>query len=138
MREGRILESAVEAIVSSRLLVLQSKRLLLASTENCLGAPGSDQLRERARRLRTQTEHAQNAYRAALLKYGCAERPDYWVVAYTKLIEKGTALINKLQSAAQALPPSEKLQLNTEVEVLERAVGQWREEVRASMAAATA
>jgi len=138
VREGRIPESAGEAIVSSRLLVLQSKRLLLASTENCLVAPGPEQLRERAGRLRTQTEDAQHAYRAALLKYGSPERPDYWVVAYTKLIEKGTALITKLQSAAQGLPTSERLKLDIEVEVLEDAVGQWRENVRASMAAATA
>jgi hypothetical protein len=47
-------------------------------------------------------------------------------------------LITKLKSAAQALPPSERLQLATEVEVLEDAVGQWRAEVRVSIAAATA
>jgi hypothetical protein len=60
------------------------------------------------------------------------------VVAYTRLIEKGTALITKLKSAAPNLPQSERHQLATELEVLEDAVGQWRKEMRASMAAATA
>jgi hypothetical protein len=138
VREGRTPESAGEAIVSSRLLVLQSKRLLLASTENCLVKPGPEELNERAGLLRTQTESAQHAYNAALLRYGSPERPDYWVVAYTRLIEKGNALITKLKSGAQSLPQSERHQLASELEVLEDAVGQWREEMRASMAAATA
>jgi hypothetical protein len=60
------------------------------------------------------------------------------VVAYTRLIEKGNALIAKLKSGAQSLPQSERHQLASELEVLEEAVGQWREEMRASMAAATA
>jgi hypothetical protein len=135
---GRIPESIGEAIVTSRLLVLQSKRLLLASTENCLVKPGPEELRERAGQLRTQTDNAQHAYRAALLKWGSPETSDYWLVAYTRLIEKGTALINKLRGAAEELPPTDRLQLATEVEVLEDAVLRWREEVRASMAAATA
>jgi hypothetical protein len=138
VKKGRISETTGEAIVSSRLLLLQSKRLLLSSTENCLVKPGAEQLRERAGLLRTQTETAQHAYHAAILKYGSPERADYWLVAYTKLIEKGSALITKLQSAAHKLPLDERLQLATEVEVLEDAVVRWRAEVRASMTAATA
>jgi hypothetical protein len=138
MRVGRVPESVGEAIVSSRLLVLQSQRLLLASTENCLVKPGPEELSERAGRLRTRTETAQHEYRAALLKWGSTERSDYWVVAYSKLIDKGTALINKLRSASEELPPTDRVQMATEVEVLEDAVQRWREEVRASMAAATA
>ena len=138
MREGRVPASAGRAIVSSKLLVLQSKRLLLASTENCLVKPGPEELRERAGHLRMQTDDAQHAYRAALLKWGSTETSDYWLVAYTKLIEKGNTLIAKLRSAAQELPPTDRVQMAVEVAVLEDAVERWREQIRASMAAASA
>jgi hypothetical protein len=130
--------SAGRAIVSSKLLVLQSKRLLLASTENCLVKPGSEELRQRAGHLRTQTDDAQHAYRSALLKWGSTETSDYWLVAYTKLIEKGSALIAKLRSAAQELPPTDRVQMAVEVAVLEDAIERWRREMRTSMAAASA
>jgi hypothetical protein len=88
--------------------------------------------------LRAQTEDAQHAYRSALLKWGSTETSDYWLVAYTKLIEKGTALIAKLQSAAQELRPTDRVQMAVEVAVLEEAVERWRREMRASMLAASA
>jgi hypothetical protein len=138
LSEGRVPESVGEAIVTSRLLVLQSKRLLLTSTENCLVKSSPEQFHERAGRLRAQTDSAQHAYRAALLKWGSPETPDYWLVAYTKLIEKGTALITKLRSATQELPATDRLQMATDVEVLENAVERWRQEMRASVTAASA
>lgn len=137
MREGLVPESVAEAIVTSRLLVLQSKRLLLTSTETCLVKQGNEQLRARAGRLRTQTDEAQHAYREALLKWGSPGTPDYWPVAYTKLIEVGTALIAKLRSVPRRLSPTEGFEVATEVEMLEDVVNKWREEVRASMSAAT-
>jgi hypothetical protein len=85
-----------------------------------------------------QTDDAQHAYRAALLKWGSTETSDYWLVAYTKLIEKGNTLIAKLRSAAQELPPTDRVQMAVEVAVLEDAVERWREQIRASMAAASA
>ena len=137
MTQRIIPESVGEAIVSSRLLVLQSKRLLLSSTENCLVKPDQGELRERAGVLRTQTDDAQHEYRAALLKWGSRERSDYWVVAYSKLIEKGNTLITKLRRAAPELNPADRLEMAAEVEMLEEAVQRWREEIRASIAAAT-
>jgi hypothetical protein len=47
-------------------------------------------------------------------------------------------LIAKLRSAAQELPPTDRVQMAVEVAVLEDAVERWREQIRASMAAATA
>jgi hypothetical protein len=137
VREGLIPDSVGEAIVTSRLLVLQSKRLLLTSTETCLVHQGDQQLHDRAGRLRSQTESAQHAYRAALLKWGSTQTPEYWVVAYTKLIDLGSALITKLRSVPRGLSPAERLEVATDVEMLEDAVDKWREQMRASMAAAS-
>jgi hypothetical protein len=138
-------ESVSEAIVTSRLLVLQSKRLLLASTERRLlgGGPQRpqahhDRLQEDAERFRAQTETAQAAYRAALLKFGSPEAPDFWVITYTRLIEMATALVAKLRAAAPELPPTERLEVATDVEALEDAIQRWRNQVRASMAGASA
>jgi hypothetical protein len=137
MSEGWVPDSVGEAIVTSRLLVLQSKRLLLTSTETCLIQQDEAQLRERSGRLRAQTETAQHEYRTALLRWGSPATPDYWVVAYTKLTEVGTTLLTKLRSVPRGLPSAERFEVATDVEMLEDVVDKWRQEIRTSMTAAT-
>jgi hypothetical protein len=138
MSAGKTPSSVGEAIVTSRLLLLQSNRLLLSSTENCLVNAKQEELDGRAERLRGRTESAQHAYRAALLRWGSPETPDYWLVTYSKLIEMGSTLINKLSTTAASVTPADRVEVATDVEMLEDAVHHWRDEVRASMAATKA
>ena len=50
----------------------------------------------------------------------------------------GTALVAKLRAASPELPPTERLEVATDVEALEDAIQRWRNQVRASMAGASA
>src|SRR5689334_9504085 len=79
--EGRGL---LEAIVASRLQVLQSKRLMLASNERRLRVHKIESLRDRVEHLQAELERAQAAYRSAVLRWGTPKRVDYWPVAYAR------------------------------------------------------
>lgn len=126
------------AIVSSRLLILQTKRLLLNSSQRRFDALGLDTLRQRVERLRLETDLAQHAYRATMLAYGSPAHADYWLVAYARLIEMGRALTSKLRDSAMSLAPAERYQASADVEMLETLIERWTEEMHRSMAEAVA
>ena len=128
----------VRQVVNGRLLVLQSKRLLLISSERRLNQSGPDSLRGRVERLRAETATAQYNYREAMLRWGSPQLDDYWPVAYGRLIEMGSSLSGKLRSSIDDLPPDERYEVSTDVEMLEKMVGRWSKSMRAAMAASVA
>ena len=128
--EGRGL---LEAIVASRLQVVQSKRLMLASNERRLRVHKIESLRGRVEHLHADLERAQEAYRSAVLRWGTPKRVDYWPVAYTRLIELADNLAEKLRVATVDLPPERRFELATEVEVVEDLIGEWRDSLRQAM-----
>ena len=125
-------------IVTARLLILQSKRLMLASLERRLADTRLQDLRARVEVLKGETAVAHHNYKHAMLQYGAPENADYWVVAYTRLVEVGNALAQKLTAAAALLPADEQYEASTDIEMLERIVGRWREAVRDAMAESVA
>jgi len=128
-----------QSVVTSRLLILQSKRLML---DRCQRRLDRDEADEEARRrvdvLRSQTDAAQHAYRSVILAWGSPENAEYWIVAYGRLIDMGTTLTQKLRDAVVELPLAERYQVSADVESLESIVGEWTEKMRRSMAAAVA
>lgn len=122
-------------LVVGRLLVLQSKRLLLHSSERRLNDSGADFLRERVDRLRVETTTAQYHYRESMLRWGSPKMQDYWPTAYGRLIEMGTSLSSKLRTAADDVPPAERYDIATDVEMLESMMKGWSRSMRAAMAA---
>ncbi len=131
-----MIRSTAEALIGSRLMILQSKRLMLTSASRRLEARDVESLRERVEHLRVETEQAQHAYRTTMLGFGSPERPEYWLVAYGRLIDAGTALVGQLRRAADDLPAAERHQVAADVEALEDIIEQWTDSMRASMAAA--
>src|SRR5437762_14124515 len=77
--------SIADSLISSRLLVLQSKRLILASLQRRLQRRALDSLRDRLRSLRGEAANAQERYSASVLRWGSPEGPDYWPVGYSRL-----------------------------------------------------
>jgi propanediol dehydratase small subunit len=126
-------KQAAQEIITSRLLVLQSKRLMLNTTQRRLDESGLDSLRSRVETLRMEADHAQHLYRSTLLAYGSPEHAEYWVVAYSRLIEMGNALKVRLHDAVLDLPLSERYQASADVEMLEEIVARWHESMRAAM-----
>jgi len=127
--------SIADSLISSRLLVLQSKRLILASLERRLQRRALDSLRDRVRSLREETANAQERYSASILRWGSPEVPEYWPVAYSRLVETADRLYTKMRRAVVEMPPAERYQLAAEVEMLEVLVEGWRKSIRASVTA---
>jgi hypothetical protein len=117
------------------MLVLQSKRMMLASLERRLQKEALESLVGRADRLRDETANAQEQYSSSMLKWGSPERAGYWPVAYARLVETADRLFTKMRRAVVDMPPAERFQLAAEVEMLEVLVEGWREAIRASVIA---
>ena len=134
-----ITKRTARQVISSRLLVLQSKRLMLSSLERRMGSNSNlDSLRQRAERLRDEIERGQHAYRTAVLKFGSPDSHDYWMVAYSRLIEMGNQLSARLARTAGSLPPAQRYEVASDVEALELIVRSWSEAMRAAMSRAVA
>jgi hypothetical protein len=125
-------------IITSRLLILESKRLLLNSVLRRFDNTGDAPLGARVETLRGEAAHAQHVYRTVMLAWGSPEDPDYWLIAYTRLIEMGHALTGKLRDATAQLPVSERYEASADVEMLEEIVANWRESLKTAMAASVA
>ncbi len=124
-----------ESLISSRLLMLQSKRLILASLERRFRKQPIESLRARVDHTRQETHHAQERYCMSLLTWGTAQTPHYWPVAYGRLVETADRLSSRLRGVAPDLPYSDRYQVATEVEMLEALAEKWRQSIRASITA---
>ena len=124
-----------ESLVSSRLLMLQSKRLILATLERRLRNRPLESMRARVVSLRAETEDAYEHYCLSLLRWGSAESPQYWPVAYGRLVDTAEKLSRRLRGVAHGLPASDRYQMATEVEMLEALAERWRQSVKASITA---
>lgn len=129
---------AADHIVRSRLLILQSKRLMLNTLQRRLKEHGYDVLKVRVAKLRSETATAQHLYRSSMLSWGSPQNPDYWLVAYGRLIEVGNVVVDRLRDATDQLPPAERYQVSADVEMLEHMISKWTEVMRESMSAAVA
>lgn len=125
-------------LISSRLLILQSKRLMLNSLQRRLANGARESLIRRIEVLQAEAEYEQHAYRACVLNWGTSQTDDYWVIAYSRLIEMGNALAVKLREATGELPISERYQVSADVEMLEDIVESWTASLRTVMAEAVA
>jgi hypothetical protein len=129
---------ASRLLLLARLLVLQSKRLLLASNERRFRLREGKVLREAGERLRGEIDGAQTAYRSALVRLGSPSTPGYWPAAYSHLIERADHLSGRLKSAAADTPQARRYEIAVEVEVLDQLIGEWRDSLRTSIVEATA
>jgi hypothetical protein len=127
-----------ESIVTSRLLVLQSKRLMLDAIEKRLDIWNTAGVKRRFAQLRTETDAAQDRYRTAILEWGSTDDIDYWVMAYSRLIDKGNVIVKKMREANLVLPPMERYQVSADIEMMEHLVEDWTGSLRRSMAASVA
>jgi len=131
-------DHGLSKIITSRMLILQSKRLLLVSLRRRLAATGVGALKKRVDGLQAEAALAQHQYRDAVLNWASPEDADYWVVAYTRLIEMGNVLSGKLRDAAVVLPVQERGEITADIEMLEEIVERWTESKRESMAVTVA
>lgn len=133
-----IARQTADVIIMSRLLVLQSKRLMLNRALRQLENSRDEARVQKVDRLRNETDSAQHSYRSTILAFESPERREYWLVAYGRLIDMGGALVTKLRDAAAELPADERFAASTDVEMLESILENWTQSMRSSMSAGVA
>ena len=115
-----------EDIVWSRLLVLQSKRLLLGCALRRVRRTGSRADRWWAVRLRADADRAEDAYRASQATYGSTRPSAYWVAVCRRMIDQGEASTARLKADVPGLSAGERFERATDLQMLEELVDQWR------------
>ena len=115
-----------DLIVMSRLLVLQSKRLLIASCTNKLRATGDDRFRRRLASLQTDSETALSEYRRAVLDWAAPETAQYWLVAHQTMIEGAEELVTHMRASADELPQPDRGDIGDDIVRLEAIIERWR------------
>jgi hypothetical protein len=115
-----------ELIVTSRLLVMQSKRLMLASVERRSMKGGHNDMRVRAARLHAASDRAHHAYQSSVLAWSAPGSSEYRLAAYGRLVGLAENLSSELQHGLGDLPAGERFEVSTEVQMLEEFIQQWR------------
>jgi hypothetical protein len=131
-----IRRQTADSLITSRLLILQSKRQMLKLAIRRSERSSDEEVTRKVERLRVEIDNAQHSYRSTILAFESPDRHEYWLVAYGRLIDMGGALISKLRDAASNLPADERYAASTEVEMLESIMEGWTESMRTSMSAA--
>jgi hypothetical protein len=122
--------TVADSIVSSRLLIVQSKRLMLSSVERRLRLKGGDSMRRRADRIRDETEEAHRTYQSAVLTWGRARSHEFRLVAYSSLANLGDDLVLRMRDTIPHQTPGEQFTMTAEVEMLENVIEHWRQKGR--------
>jgi hypothetical protein len=132
------LPTIAESIVTSRLLIVQSKRLMLSSAERRFRLHGGNSLGKRSEHFRADAARAHKSYQAAVLTWGRTTSHEFRIVAYTSLIVLAEKLVFELRGTIGTVGPGDQVQMATEVQVLEDLIQGWRESARPVATAAVA
>ncbi len=133
---GRGVAGAGELIVMSRLLILQSKRILLSSAETKLVERDHPDLRAHVDRLRRETSAAHERYREVVLKWAPTDSAQFCSVAVAGSAEAVQSLADKLRDISHGLPPDDQLEFAGDIACLEEIVGRWRKRILTSFGTA--
>ncbi len=123
-------DSLAGLIVWSRLLVLQSKRLLLAVARRRLRRTGGERDRVEAETLRRETESAQNMFRASRAAGEFDAPSGLRLEARDRLIEQGKDAVARLRRTAQLQTAAQQFETATDVQMLEELIEEWGQAVR--------
>ena len=131
------LRGVSEMIVSSKLLVLQSKRLLLTNASVKRRMSGGEKSEAEAR-LEGAVQSALERYNSAVLTWSSAMTPQYRLVAYNSLIGKAERLRASLANPPGELSADDRREVLADLRALQHIIDGWRDIARSSMAEAVA
>ena len=117
----------------ARLLVLQSKRLVLRRALNRArgGEAGAD---ARVDRLEREVHEAADRYREAMLRWGSVDSGQYWLVAYDALVEEAQVLAESMRRASANLPSKDGREVEADARKLDSIIEGWRSLARKTLA----
>lgn len=122
-----------DLIVTSRLLVLQTRRLLLAASQRKLLVTDAGHLRSEVARLKEAAAKAYEEYRKAVLAWAPPETAQFSMMAYATMIDGLEELAEKLHTSAQELPMQDRIELQADLVRLDEIIGRWRTSMLSSM-----
>ncbi|HET7465868.1 MAG TPA: hypothetical protein VFL29_04325 [Candidatus Dormibacteraeota bacterium] len=117
---------AGEQIVMSRLLVLQSRRMMLASCLRRSQVANRPALTERVESLQGAADKAHADYKAAVLAWAHPETPQFWMVAYATMIENAESVVDELRTRSSELPISDRMLVERDATELKGIIKRWR------------
>ena len=130
------LRSTAELIIASRLLTLQSRRILLATTARKLFFLGDEEeLEKQVKSLEERTANAEREYKKAVLKWAQPETAQLWLVSYQQMIEEAENLAMHLRSSAAQLSGMDRAEISADVVRLDKVIERWREAMKPRIAA---
>jgi hypothetical protein len=129
---------SADRIVTARLLILQSKRLLLVRALSKVRFRRLPEPNSHVLRLEGEVRNANESYRDSVLKWASVESNQYWLVAYGTLVEGAEELSAALDRAASSLPQPDRGDVLVDAQRLDGIIESWRELTRTTMARAVA
>lgn len=130
---ARALNQTGDLIVMSRLLVLQTRRLLLASSQKKLSATDADHLRLEVARLKEAAAKALEEYRRAVLDWASPETAQFSMVSYATMIDGLEELAARLRTSLIELPMQDRIDIDADLVRLDEIIGRWRASMLSSM-----
>ena len=121
------LRSTGELIIASRLLTLQSRRILLAVIVKKLFFTGDVELEAQVNSLEELIAKAERDYKKAVLKWAAPETAQFWLVSYQRMIEEAEDLATHLRTSAAELPGTDRAEVSADVVRLDQVIERWRE-----------
>ena len=128
------LRSTGELIVTSRLLTLQSRRVLLAIFMKQFFFTGDENLKEQMKSMEERVATAERDYRKAVLRWASPETAQYWLVSYQRMIEEAEDLAIYLRTTAAELPATDRAEVSADVIRLDHVIERWRKVMVNTMA----
>lgn len=126
-------------IVASRLLVLQSKQLMLISARRrALRRPADEQSLVDLERHESALAHARARYNETVLRLGSPDTAQYRLIAYGTLVAKAERLRTSLLQGQAGMSIADRREVKADVAVLESILETWRTVTRQSMGEAVA
>ena len=125
--------SVARNLIMSRLLMVQSKRLVLASLQRRVLERDAESKRGRAEKVQAELERAHDNYRTAMLAFGASGDPEYWLAVYGKLIDTAGALVERMRDQSSSLTYDRRYEVAGDIQMLEALVSQWRDSMRATI-----
>jgi hypothetical protein len=132
MGSASVLAALAERIISSRLLVLQSKRIQL-DVAQARRRRGGSEMGAYVGRLERDVSVATERYKSAVINWGDGGTPQFLIVAYGSLIQKAERLRTALENGSPSLSATDRLEVEAEVRALEGIINGWRSVTRQSM-----
>lgn len=121
------LRSTGELIIASRLLTLQSRRILLSTLVKKLFFTGDEELEEQVTSLEELIAKAEREYKKAVLRWAAPETAQFWLVSYQRMIEEAEDLATHLRTSAAELPGTDRAEVSADVVRLDQVIERWRE-----------